>query len=81
MVWGAFSWHGVGPIVKINGKMDRYQYLDILENQMEPYAFGNMPVSFTFMQDNDPKHTSKLVKSGFLKKTSPFQTGRLKVPT
>lgn len=71
MVWGSFSWHGVGPIVKINGKMDRYQYLDILKNQMEPYAFENMPVSFTFMHDNDPKHTSKLVKEWFSQENIP----------
>lgn len=26
MVWGAFSWHGVRPIVKIEGEMDKFQY-------------------------------------------------------
>lgn len=71
MVWGSFSWHGVGPIVKINAKMDRYQYLDILKNKMEPYAFEHMPVSFIFMHDNDPKHTSKVVKDWFLEERIP----------
>ena len=33
MVCGAFSWHGVGPLVKINGKMDKFQYLDILKKK------------------------------------------------
>lgn len=66
MVWGAFSWHGVGPIVKIVNKMDRFQYLDILKNNMEPFAFENMPITWTFMQDNDPKHSSKIVKEWFL---------------
>lgn len=65
MVWGAFSWHGIGPLVRIDGKMDKFQYLNILKNHMEPYAFENMPIKWCFMQDNDPKHSSKLVKSWF----------------
>ena len=32
---GAVAWPGVGPIVKINEKMDRYLYLDILNNNMK----------------------------------------------
>ena len=32
---GAVAWYGVGPIVKINEEMDRYLYLDILNNKME----------------------------------------------
>lgn len=62
MVWGAMSWHGVGPLVRINGRMDKFQYKDILENHMEPYTFSHMPINHTFMHDNDPKHSSKLVK-------------------
>lgn len=65
MVWGAFSWHGIGPLVRINGKMDKFQYLDILKHHMEPYAFDSMPIKWKFMQDNDPKHSSKLVKNWF----------------
>lgn len=72
MVWGSFSWHGVGPIVKINEKMDGHQYLDILKNKMEPYAFEQMSVSFTFMHDNDPKHTSKIVKEWFAEERIPI---------
>lgn len=44
MVLGAFSWYGVDPIVKIVGKMDRFQYLDILKNTMDPFVFENMPI-------------------------------------
>ena len=28
MALGAFSWHRIGPIAKINEKMDRCQYLE-----------------------------------------------------
>lgn len=65
MVWGAFSWHGVGPLHLIEGNMDRFQYRDILQNVMLPYANEKMPVEWVFQQDNDPKHTSKLVKDWF----------------
>lgn len=65
MVWGAFSWYGVGPIHRIEGRMDQHQYKNILENVMEPFSFENMPITYIFQQDNDPKHTSRVVKQWF----------------
>lgn len=62
MVWAAFSWHGVGPIVKIDSKMDKFLYKSILKDHMLPFADDNLPLIWTFMHDNDPKHTSGLVK-------------------
>ena len=32
---------------------------------MLPFVDKNMPLQLTFKQDNDPKHTSKLIKSLF----------------
>ena len=46
MVWRAFSWHGVGPIHKIDGRMNQYLYKVILSTVMEPYADENMPVTY-----------------------------------
>lgn len=66
MVWASFSWHGVGPIHRVVGRMDQYVYKDVLNNVMEPYAFESMPVNWIFQQDNDPKHTSKTAKCWFL---------------
>ena len=39
MLWGCFSWNGVGPLVKIVGNMDATYYVgNILEIVMLPYA-------------------------------------------
>ena len=65
MVWGSFSYYGVGPIHLINGIMNQQVYVDILENVMLPYAEWNMPLKWIFQQDNDPKHTSRSAKNWF----------------
>lgn len=62
MLWAAISGKGVGPIVQIEGIMDQYVYKNILTETMIPYTDENMPVTWKFMQDNDPKHTSRVVK-------------------
>lgn len=62
MIWTCFSGYGIGPFHEIGGIMDRFVYKDIVENVMLPYAEWNMTLSWVFQHDNDPKHTSKLVK-------------------
>lgn len=42
--------------------MDKFVYRDILRNNLETYTDEVMPIKFVFQHDNDPKHTSKLVK-------------------
>ncbi|CAK9801681.1 Transposable element Tcb1 transposase [Anthophora quadrimaculata] len=61
MVWGAFSYEGVGPLVEIEGVMDCFVYKDILDKQMLPFAKDNMPDGWIFQHDTDPKHASKIV--------------------
>ena len=65
MIWGCFSYYGVGPIYRIPGIMDQLEYIRILEEVMLPYAEEEMPLRWTFQQDNDPKHTSKRAKAWF----------------
>uniref|UniRef100_A0A8R1HHY3 DDE_3 domain-containing protein n=1 Tax=Caenorhabditis japonica TaxID=281687 RepID=A0A8R1HHY3_CAEJA len=65
MVWGCFSETAMGPLRRVNGIMDRYQYEDILENTMRPWALRNIGRAFVFQQDNAPKHTSLHVRSWF----------------
>ncbi|CAH2017352.1 unnamed protein product [Acanthoscelides obtectus] len=48
--------------------MDRFMYRDILQNTMLPYAEEEMSLLWRYQQDNDPKHSSHLVKNLFLEK-------------
>ena len=65
IVWGSFSWCGVGPLHRIQGTIDQHMYKEILENVMFPYAEENLRLVWKFQQDNDPKHTAKSVKMWF----------------
>lgn len=65
MLWGCFSASGVGPIVWIQGKMNAADYTDVLQNKMLPFAEDEMPLKWEFMQDNDPKHSARSVKTWF----------------
>ncbi|KAF9760554.1 Transposable element Tcb1 transposase [Nosema granulosis] len=65
MVWGCFSYQGVGNLVFIEGKMNSMDYINILSNNL-PYSAANMGLSdYTFQQDNDPKHKSKATNNFF----------------
>lgn len=42
MVWGCFSYQGVGPIYWIRNTMDATEYMKILDEIMPPYASYEM---------------------------------------
>lgn len=69
MVWGCFSSAGVGNLFIIEGKMTGEVYRSIsvenLKQSAEKIGLGN---DFVFQHDNDPKHTSRVVRSFFIKK-------------
>ncbi|KAK4516069.1 uncharacterized protein ATC70_011030 [Mucor velutinosus] len=68
MFWSAITYAGVGWMCKINGNMDKALYKEILQDKLEQtIAFSVEKLGFSreqviFQQDNDPKHTSNLVK-------------------
>lgn len=69
MVWGAMGANGVGNLVFIEGKMDRMVYLNILQQNLPETAKKlNLNSSYLLVQDNDPKHTSRIVKEWLLYK-------------
>ncbi|KAI0997520.1 hypothetical protein K3495_g10668 [Podosphaera aphanis] len=61
MIWGCMLWEGTGNMCKIDGLMDQHLYTEILEEDLLQtlVEYGKPPESVIFMQDNDPKHTSK----------------------
>lgn len=63
MVWGCFTKHGVGPLVRIEGIMKKEMYLSILQENL-PAAFDKIGLpenQIIFQHDGDPKHTAKIV--------------------
>lgn len=68
LVWGCFSWNGVGNLVKIDGKMTGESYVKVLEENLKPSLRKMNMKGHIFQQDNDPKHTSKVAKRYFQSK-------------
>ena len=62
-VWGCISIKGVGDIVRITEKLTGEKYKNILHNHSVPSARQLIGGYFILQQDNDPKHTCKLVKN------------------
>ncbi|GFS93076.1 transposable element Tcb1 transposase [Trichonephila clavipes] len=61
LVWGCMSAGGVRELAFIDGIMDKHVYLRILKNNLEKSA-SKLGLGFIFQQDNDPKHTAKIVQ-------------------
>jgi len=62
MVWGCFSWHGVGTHEIIEGIMTKEVYQGILErNLFQSKRKLRLQRDFVFQHDGDPKHTAKII--------------------
>ncbi|GFX81743.1 transposable element Tcb2 transposase [Trichonephila clavipes] len=67
MVWGCMTATGVENLVIIDGIMNQYSYLNILKNTLSQSASKlGFDGSFIFQQDNDPKHTARVVREWLL---------------
>ena len=67
MMWGCFSGKGLGPLVKVEGKMNRLDYIKILEEHLLPLIDRDFNGrGYLFQDDNAPVHTAKDVKDWIL---------------
>ena len=64
IIWGCMTAQGVGWMCKIEGKMDKEGYLEILKDELlQTFEYyGLKPEDHIFQQDNDSKHSSGLVQ-------------------
>ena len=64
---GGFSGKGLGPLVKVDGKMNRFDYIQILEKHLLPLIKEEFNCrGYWFQDDNAPVHTAKDVKKWIL---------------
>jgi len=67
MVWGVITPDGVGEIARVEGTLDAKQYTEILQEHLLSTISEQGPLSgrLLYVQDNDPKHTSRRAKAWF----------------
>lgn len=68
MVWGCIGNGKAGRLHEIEGIMTKEVYLEILTDIAIPSGKELCGCHFVFQQDNDPKHTAKIVKAEFQKR-------------
>jgi len=66
MVWGAMTAAGLGPLVRVNEKINSDKYCQILEEYLLPYMeeLGGRH-TYIFQQDNAPSHKAKATMEWF----------------
>ena len=59
MVWGAIHHGGRNELVVVDGAMNHHLYIQIMRNQMLPWATRVFGRNFVYVQDNAPPHTAR----------------------
>jgi len=61
MVWGCFHKNGLGPLVRLDGRVNSRDYINLLQDKLLPYLNTlEDKENFIFQEDNAPIHTSRL---------------------
>ena len=65
MVWGCFTWDSLGPLIRLEGKIDNKRYIEeVLQSHLLPFLQG-LEEDYEFQQDNASIHKSKLTMKFF----------------
>lgn len=74
MVWGVFTWTGLGPLVKLNGSLTGNAYVELLGDHLHPFMDFMYPnTDGVFMDDNAPCHRARTVRDWFEEHSGDFQ--------
>lgn len=67
MVWGCFSYYGIGELVLIKGTVNAKVYLATLQKQLLPFlkVHNSQASSSIFQDDSAPCHRAKIVNNTF----------------
>ena len=64
-VWAGISWRGLTRVCIFEGTMNANLYVAILEDYLLPFILTEYPSYHQFIQDSDPKHTSRCAHDFF----------------
>ena len=71
MVWGCFTRFGVGPLVRLEGRIKAVDYIKVLETYLVPFIKSLDGETHIFQEDNAPVHTAKITTKWKLNNSIP----------